>query len=210
MISSLRGTVLHVASSAGGADSVVVEVGGVGFSVAVPPDVARTARVGEELALHTTLIVREDALSLFGFASRDELEVFGTMLTVSGVGPKSALGVLSALTVDQIAAAVAEDDDKPFRRVSGIGPKTAKLIVVQLQGKLAPPAAAEPAAPLAADITARVVQAVAGLGWPERVAGDAVARAAEAASEADRASVQALLRLTLALLGPAGQGATRG
>ncbi|GAA3645284.1 Holliday junction branch migration protein RuvA [Microbacterium marinilacus] len=205
MISSLRGTVLHA-----GTDSVIVEVGGVGFSVAVPPDVARTAHVGETLLLHTSLIVREDALSLFGFADRAELDVFGAMLSVSGVGPKSALGVLSALTVDQIAAAVAEDDDKPFRKVSGIGPKTAKLIVVQLQGRLAPPA--ENSAPEKAptDVVARVVQAVAGLGWPERVAGDAVAQAAEAASDADRASVQALLRLTLALLGPAKQGAPRG
>ncbi|KQZ10007.1 Holliday junction branch migration protein RuvA [Microbacterium sp. MEC084] len=205
MISSLRGTVLHA-----GADSVIVEVGGVGFSVAVPPDVARTARVGETLALHTSLIVREDSLSLFGFASRDELEVFGAMLSVSGVGPKSALGVLSALTVDQIAAAVAEDDDRPFRKVSGIGPKTAKLIVVQLQGKLAPPAPSAAPAVVPDDVVTRVVTAVAGLGWPERVAGDAVAQAAEAASEADRASVQALLRLTLALLGPAKQGAARG
>lgn len=205
MISSLRGTVLHA-----GADSVIVEVGGVGFSVAVPPDVARTARVGETLALHTSLIVREDSLSLFGFASRDSLEVFGAMLSVSGVGPKSALGVLSALTVDQIAAAVAEDDDRPFRKVSGIGPKTAKLIVVQLQGKLAPPAPSAAPAVVPDDVVTRVVTAVAGLGWPERVAGDAVAQAAEAASEADRASVQALLRLTLALLGPAKQGAARG
>jgi Holliday junction DNA helicase RuvA len=211
MISSLRGTVLHA-----GADSVVVEVGGVGLSVAVPPDVARTARVGETLALHTSLIVREDALSLFGFATREELEVFGAMLSVSGVGPKSALGVLSALTVDQIAAAVADDDDRPFRKVSGIGPKTAKLIVVQLQGRLAPPAAATASAAVATtDVTSRVVQAVSGLGWPERVAGEAVAQAAETASAADRASVQALLRLTLALLGPAKpaaerQGAARG
>jgi len=201
MISSLRGTVLHAA-----ADSMVVEVGGVGFSVAVPPDVARTARVGETIALHTNLIVREDALSLFGFATRDELDVFGILLAVSGVGPKSALGVLAALTVDQISAAVAAEDDAPFRRVSGIGPKTAKLIVLQLQGKLAPPT---PAAAVKAptDVAASVVQAVAGLGWPERVAGDAVAQAAEGASDADRASVQALLRLTLALLGPAKQAA---
>ena len=201
MISSLRGTVLHAA-----ADSVVVEVGGVGFSVAVTPDVARTARIGETLALHTNLIVREDALSLFGFLEREELEVFIVLLGVSGVGPKSALGVLSGLTVDQIAAAVAEEDDAPFRKVSGIGPKTAKLIVLQLQGKLAPPAPAV-STKAAPDVAASVVQAVAGLGWPERVAGEAVAQAAEAASDADRASVQALLRLTLALLGPAKQAA---
>lgn len=205
MISSLRGTVLHAAG-----DGVVVEVGGVGLSVAVPPDVARTARLGDTVALHTSLIVREDSLSLFGFASREELEVFGAMLSVSGVGPKSALGVLSALTVDQIAAAVAEDDDKPFRKVSGIGPKTAKLIVVQLQGRLAAPAPSAAPATVPDEVVSRVVTAVAGLGWPERVAGDAVAQAAEAASDADRASVQALLRLTLALLGPAKQGISRG
>jgi len=204
MISFLRGDVLHA-----GLDSVVLDVGGVGFTVAVPADVARAARVGEEIALHTSLIVREDALSLFGFASRAELDVFGILLGVSGVGPKSALGVLSAMSIDQIAEAVQQEDDKPFRKVSGIGPKTAKLIAVQLQGKLAPPPAAAAAAPrgVANDVLAQVTQAVSGLGWPERVAGEAVAAAAEGASEADRASVQALLRLTLAALGPANGGA---
>lgn len=207
MISTLRGTVLHT-----GSDSVIVEVGGVGFSVAVPVDVARIARQGEELFLHTHLIVREDQLALFGFAEREELEVFAILLGVTGVGPKSALGVLSGLTIDQIAEAVANEDDKPFRKVSGIGPKTAKLIALQLQGRLAPPsptaAARGAAAPDA--VLAQVTQAVAGLGWPERVAVDAVASAAESASDADRASVPALLRLTLAALGPAQPGGARG
>lgn len=204
MISFLRGAVLHA-----GLDSVVLDVGGVGFSVAVTPEVARQARAGEELALHTHLIVREDALSLFGFASRDELDVFVILLGVSGVGPKSALGVLGAMSIDQIAEAVQLEDDTPFRKVTGIGPKTAKLIAVQLQGKLVAPQAASIAAPagMASDVLAQVTQAVAGLGWPERVAGEAVATAAETASEADRASMQALLRLTLAALGPAGGGA---
>ncbi|HJA04674.1 MAG: Holliday junction branch migration protein RuvA [Candidatus Microbacterium stercoravium] len=205
MISSVRGTVLHA-----GLDAVVVEVSGVGFSVAVPPDVARTARPGHELFLHTHLVVREDALSLFGFASRDELDVFGVLLGVSGVGPKSALGILSVLTIDQIAAAVDGEDDTPFRKVSGIGPKTAKLIVLQLQGKLQAPAvrdATRPSAP--ASVTAQVTAAVAGLGWPERTAADAVERAAEGASDDDRSSVQALLRLTLAALGPARTGGAR-
>ena len=85
--------------------------------------------------LHTNLIVREDALSLFGFETREELIVFALLLGVTGVGPKSALGVLSGLVVAQIAEAVAADDDAPFRRVSGIGPKTAKLIVVAARGQ---------------------------------------------------------------------------
>jgi len=205
MISSVRGTALHA-----GVDTVVIEVSGVGFSVAVPPDVARTSRSGHELFLHTHLVVREDALSLYGFASRDELDVFGVLLGIGGVGPKSALGILSALTIDQIAAAVEDEDDKPFRKVSGIGPKTAKLIVLQLQGKLQAPAAREaPGASAPASVTAQVTVAVAGLGWPERTAADAVERAAQGASDADRASVQALLRLTLAALGPANTGGAR-
>ncbi|MFT4235950.1 MAG: Holliday junction branch migration protein RuvA [Microbacterium sp.] len=198
MISSLRGTVLHA-----GLDSVVVETGGVGFSVAVPAGVARSARVGEQLHLHTHLIVREDLLALFGFATRDELEVFGVLLGVSGIGPKSALGVLSGLSIDQIAEAVQNEDDTPFRKISGIGPKTAKLIVVQLQGKLAPVAPSTPQAAAGGAVQAQVVQAVTGLGWPERTAHDAVASVVERASDADRQSVPALLRLTLAALGPA-------
>jgi Holliday junction DNA helicase RuvA len=111
----------------------------VGLTVAVTPHVAHATNVGDEVHLHTNLIVREDALSLFGFESRDELLVFTQLLGVTGVGPKSALGVLAALSVAQIAEAVSADDDAPFRRVSGIGPKTAKLIVVQLAGKIVAP-----------------------------------------------------------------------
>lgn len=199
MISSVRGRVVHLEP-----ESVVVEVGGVGLAVAVPAQLARATRLGDELHLHTSLIVREDALSLFGFATREELSVFVLLLGVTGVGPKSALGVLSALTVAQIADAVAADDDAPFRRVSGIGPKTAKLIVVQLAGRLAPTRSAvvhgTDAAPA---VTAQVTQALVGLGWSERTAAEALASVAEDASANDRASVQALLRLTLAVLGPA-------
>jgi Holliday junction DNA helicase RuvA len=199
MISSLRGTVVHLES-----DTMVVEVGGVGLAVAVTPQLATSATIGGPVHLHTTLIVREDALSLYGFAERDELAVFTQLIGVTGVGPKSALGVLSTLTVDQIAQAVSADDDAPFRRVSGIGPKTAKLIVVQLAGKLAPPRpAATQGAAAAPDVTAQVLQALVGLGWPERTAAEAVAIVADDATPADRGSVQALLRLTLAALGPA-------
>ncbi|OZB83844.1 Holliday junction branch migration protein RuvA [Microbacterium sp. 13-71-7] len=205
MISSLRGTVLSAST-----DSVIIEVGGVGFSVAVPGDVAHTARVGHELRLHTSLIVREDALSLYGFADAAELEVFGHLISVTGVGPKSALGVLSHLSVDQIATAVAADDDAPFRRVSGIGPKTAKLIVVQLTGKLHAPAAAPSAASIPDDISTQLIAALIGLGWSERVAAEAAERSATEASETERGSVALLLRRTLATLGPAQGGAARG
>jgi holliday junction DNA helicase RuvA len=199
MISSLNGTVGFVDD-----DSIVVVVGGVGLSVAVVPQLARSVSIGDQVHLHTNLIVREDALSLFGFESRAELVVFGQLLSVTGVGPKSALGVLSSLTVPQIAQAVADDDDAPFRRVSGIGPKTAKLIVVQLAGKLAPATVAVPStASPSGLVPAQVTQALVGLGWSERIALEAVTAVADEASETDRRSVQALLRLTLAALGPA-------
>jgi len=200
MISSLRGTVLHAAS-----DHVVIETGGVGFSVAVPADVAHTAVVGEQLRLHTSLIVREDALSLYGFGDRDELEIFGQLLSVTGVGPKSALGVLSHLTVDQIAEAVTAEDDAPFRRVSGIGPKTAKLIVVQLAGKVQPRVASTSIGAPVSAVTDQVTAALVGLGWSEKVAAEAAAQTAEDATDAERESVPALLRRTLAAMGPGGK-----
>ncbi|MDM4763236.1 Holliday junction branch migration protein RuvA [Galbitalea sp. SE-J8] len=199
MISSVRGTVLAAVGS-----SVVIEVGGVGLAVQVTPAHALTLRIGSEARVHTALIVREDDLSLFGFATPDELAVFDLLRGVSGVGPKSALGVLAAMTPDEVARAVASEDDGAFRKVSGIGPKTARLIAVSLQGKLVAIAPA-PAAPAArASVGDDVVVALTGLGWPERVAVEAVADALADAGPADAASVPALLRRALALLGPAG------
>ncbi|GAA4155476.1 Holliday junction branch migration protein RuvA [Gryllotalpicola daejeonensis] len=211
MISSLRGTVLR----ASGAE-LVIEVAGVGYLVSVTPEHALSLRVGDEALVHTALIVREDALSLFGFQDADQLEVFQLLLGVNGVGPKSALGVLSVMTPDQIAAAVQADDDAAFRKVSGIGPKTAKLIVVQLTGKLhaVAPAAAAPATKQKNTVGDDVRVALVGLGWPEKVAADAVAEVlaelGEAAADASAASVPALLRRALALLGPAPQHQTAG
>lgn len=198
MISSLHGTVLHT-----GTDTVDVLVSGVGFTVTVTPDVARAARVGEHVELHTALIVREDALSLFGFADRAHRELFGILLGVTGVGPKSALGVVGSLRIDEIAQAVADGDDTPFRRVSGIGPKTAKLIVVQLAGRLSAPAPVAGGRGIPARMSAQVVAALTGLGWSERVAGDAVDAVLARHEGAETAGVPAVLRLALAQLGPA-------
>ena len=203
MISSLRGRVLTAAGS-----SVVIEVGGVGFHVNTTPALALASREGHELAVHTSLIVREDALTLFGFATRSELDVFELLIGVTGVGPKSALGVLSALSPDQVAAAVQNDDDAVFRKVSGIGPKTAKLITVSLAGKLvaiAPASASSPSVVATGGIAESVLAALTGLGWSERVAAEAVEETMGAASETEAASVPALLRLTLSRLGPAQQ-----
>jgi holliday junction DNA helicase RuvA len=199
MISSVRGTVLTVSGTV-----AVIDVGGVGLAVQVTPQHGLALRVGSEATVHTALIVREDDLSLFGFATRAELEVFDLLRGVSGVGPKSALGVLSTLSPDEVARAVALEDDVPFRKVSGIGPKTAKLIAVSLQGKLLAPAVSGASSTAAAptSISANVIAALVGLGWNERVAAQAVDEVAANATDDERGSVQALLRLSLAALGP--------
>ena len=205
MISSVRGLVLSSRGS-----TVEIEVGGVGLSVHVTPQLALSLRVGSEATVHTALIVREDDLSLFGFADSDELAVFDLLRGVTGVGPKSAIGVLAVMTPGDIAVAVASEDDGAFRKVSGIGPKTAKLIVVSLAGKLLAPvlSAMVRGGARASSTGESVTLALVGLGWPERVAIVAVDEALAHATEADRASVQAVLRLALARLGPQGGGAS--
>lgn len=201
MISSLRGRVLAAAGN-----SLVIDVGGVGFQVNTTPALVLASRLGDEAAVHTSLVVREDSLTIFGFGTRDELEVFELLIGVTGVGPKSALGVLSALSPEQIADAVHRDDDAQFRKVSGIGPKTAKLINVSLAGKLAPPTTRRADAPVASGgIADSVLAALTGLGWSERVAAEALDETILAASEVEASSVPSLLRLTLARLGPAQQ-----
>jgi Holliday junction DNA helicase RuvA len=197
MISSVRGTVIAIAGPA-----VIIEVGGVGLSVQVTPEHALRLRVGSEATVRTALIVREDDLSLYGFVDADELTVFDALRGVTGVGPKSAMGVLAAMEPAEIASAIARDDDAAFRKVSGIGPKTAKLIVLSLAGKLAivPRGGSAPRA--AASVEQSVLVALMGLGWNERAAGQAVDEAMAGATAAERVAVPALLRLALTRLGP--------
>ncbi len=200
MISSVRGTVLLALGT-----TVVIEVGGVGLSVQVTPQHALGVRVGSETTVRTALIVREDDLSLYGFSEADELEAFDLLRGVTGVGPKSAMGVLAAMTPSDIAQAVAREDDAAFRKVSGIGPKTAKLIVVSLAGKLLVSAASRTTSSAKkSSVSENVTVALVGLGWPERVAIHAVDEALSTASDSERDAVPALLRLALANLGPQG------
>lgn len=204
MIASLRGTCIDVAGSA-----VVIEVGGVGYAVTVTPAHALTMRHGAEVFVRTAMIVREDEHLLFGFESTDALRVFDLLRSVSGVGPKSALGVLGAMDPAQIANAVANDDDAAFRKVSGIGPKTAKLIIVALSGKLTafetssaaagPGAAAHPA-------SEDVVIALVGLGWREDAARSAVDETIANEPGVAAMGTQALLRAALGALRPTGAG----
>lgn len=194
MISRLDGTVLSARGQ-----RLVIGVGGIGYAVAVTPPASLAARIGAEVSLHTHLVVREDELSLYGFETEAELEVFELLIGVSGVGPKSALGVLAHLTPDELARAVEGEDEKAFKAVSGIGPKTAKLLILQLSGKLVAPTATATAK--GSDARADVLTALTGLGWSERTANDAIERAAVATPDA-AGTTGTLLRAALAILGP--------
>lgn len=194
MIASLHGSVLDVR-----AGHVVIEVGGVGVRAEITTACSQAMVVGSVTSLFTQLVVREDSLTLFGFVDADELEMFNLLNTVSGVGPRSALGILSELHPTEIAIAVKRDDDKPFRQVSGIGPKTAKLIVVSLAGKIdAFGYSNAVGAPVTSgnsnDQSIAIVQALVGLGWPEGAASDAVASAQRVEAELND---QELLRASL-------------
>ena len=199
MIASVRGTVLAVRES-----SCVSDVSGVGYLVAITANHRSTLTVGESAYLLTTLIVREDAMTLFGFENQESLELFEAFITVSGVGPRSALAILSHLTPAEAFMAVVNEDDSVFRKVSGIGPKTAKLIIVQLAGKLtAVTAATVPhKAPVSArDAAETVIVALVGLGWVERTARETVE---SVQSEKSDVTAATLLRLALAALSKAG------
>lgn len=203
MISTLTGTVTAVTST-----GAVVDVGGVGFFTHVPTRTLRQLRVGEETRMFTALIVREDDMSLYGFALEEDRQVFELLRSVNGVGPKSALGVLSDLSPADIARAVEAEDDKAFTAVSGIGPKTGKLIVVTLAGKVGHLGGGTPARIsatgdnlLSAAARHDIVQALTGLGWSEKVVNRAVDDVI-ADIDGDLPAVTELIRRTLGQLGP--------
>ena len=197
MIASLSGTVLALNQQ-----QAVIDVSGVGYQVFITPEASIALKLGEGVRLHTALIVREDAFTLFGFSTLEELEMFDLLRSVTGVGPKSALGILASMSSDAIRVAVISEDDSAFKRVSGIGPKTAKLITVTLAGKLVGlpagvAAKANHATPVV-DLTS-LISALQGLGWNERQASEAVR--AVAAELGPRAGADALLKAALAQLG---------
>ena len=204
MISSVRGPVAHV-----GLDHVVVEVGGVGMLVHTTPATASTCRRGSEASLATSLVVREDSLTLFGFSAPAERDMFETLQTVSGVGPRLALAMLSVMGPDQLAAALSTGDSKALTTIPGIGAKSAERLVLELRDKVGavrgsdvgPASGAPTSGPGGREPwRGQVTEALVGLGWSAKQAGDAVERvAATAPSDAD---IAAYLRLALRELRP--------
>ena len=197
MISSVRGQVLSVEL-----DHAVVEVGGVGLAIRAVPATLATLRRGEQARLATSLVVREDSLTLYGFVDGAARELFVLLQTVAGVGPRLALAMLAVLEPDCLRAALAEGDLTVLTRVPGIGRKGAERLVVELRDKVGglAPAASGPAAGAGGGVRPQVTEALVGLGFAARQAEQAVEAVL---AEADRESTETseVLRGALTRLG---------
>ena len=159
MIATLRGEVSQIEESA-----IVLEVGGVGMRVFVPSPLRTQLKAGEVILLYTHLVVREDALTLYGFESQADRELFNTLLGVDGVGPKVALSVLSTMTLDAIQRAVFADEADILSRVPGVGKKTAQKMALHLKDKLKPTDALARVAAMS-DTDGEVLAALTALGY---------------------------------------------
>lgn len=188
MIASLTGEV-----SASSSGQVVLDVSGVGYLINSTAAVSSSLSTGERVKFFTSLVVREDAMTLFGFLEPEQLEVFELLRSVNGVGPKSALAILAELGVEQIAQAVFQESDQTFKSVSGIGAKTSKLIVLSLAGKLGSSSGRKGSSSFESAVAGLI-----GLGWSERASRDAVSKVATADQ-----SEQQLLRAALQILSKA-------
>jgi Holliday junction DNA helicase RuvA len=213
MIASVRGVVLSA-----GLDSAVIEVGGVGLRLHTTAGTAASLRPGTEARLATTLVVREESLTLYGFVDEDERAVFTLVQTVSGVGPRLALAMLAIHAPDGLRRAIGSGDLAALTKVPGIGKKGAERIILELRDKIGVPSstASSGAVRQAGDeASAQVRDALVGLGWSSRQADDAVetvrptlvrtgvgngSGSSQGAGD-DNTSVSALLRAALRELG---------
>lgn len=168
MIYNLRGTLTYCDQN-----FAVVECGGVGFKCFTTLTTLREiGKVGNEVNLFTHLSVREDAMDLFGFASKEELESFRLLISVSGIGPKAAVAILSEMTPDRLAVCIASGDAKMLTKAQGVGKKTAERVVLELKDKMGAIGSSEVAAAAAAGSaegtdSAEAVQALVALGYTQ-------------------------------------------
>jgi Holliday junction DNA helicase RuvA len=204
VISSVRGEVLSL-----GLDHAVVEVGGVGLAVQATPSTLARLRRGQPARLETALVVREDSLTLFGFADAAEREMFLLLQTVSGVGPRVALATLAVLDPQSLSVALADGNLTTLMSVPGIGRKGAERLVVELRDKVAPTSPADAgedevlASPVAAGtLRDQVVEALVGLGFAAKPAEKAVDEVLGGSSAAGSSDSSAVLRAALTRLGP--------
>jgi Holliday junction DNA helicase RuvA len=199
MIASVRGTVTAVTL-----DQVVIEVGGVGLAIRATPSTLAGLRRGQEARLATTLVVREDSLTLFGFASDAAKELFELVQSVSGVGPKIALALIAVLEPDELRRALASGDYATLTRAPGIGRKGAERLVLELRDKVGVVAGGVVTGPMAAAAwRPKLADALVGLGFTVKQADDAMTTLAADTDDPAVADgdVGVLLRRALGLLG---------
>lgn len=187
MIATLRGEVTQIEENA-----IVLEVGGVGLRVFVPATLRTKLRAGEKAFLYTHLVVREDALTLYGFESQADRELFTILLGVDGVGPKVALSVLSSMTLEAVQRAVFADEAELLSRVPGVGKKTAQKMALHLKDKLKPTDALAKVAAMS-DKDSEVLAALTALGYSVVEAQAAIQSIAKDAPD----NVEERLRLAL-------------
>ncbi|WP_342319850.1 Holliday junction branch migration protein RuvA [Corynebacterium mayonis] len=200
MIDSLNGEVISI-----GLDHAVIECNGVGYRfLSAPPTLARLTR-GERARVMTAMVVKDDGVTLYGFADDDARSMFHKLQTVSGLGPKLAIACLSVFDPAELAGHIAGDNVKAIQTIPGVGKKMAERMILELKDKLdafssAPPdaASATPSGAGSALVTEQVVEALVGLGFNERVARPVVDKLVEASPEE---SSSALLRAALSQLG---------
>ncbi len=199
MIAFVRGQVAAV-----GLTSAVVEVGGIGLEVLCTPGTLATLRPGQSATLPTSMVVREDSLTLFGFLDEDERTTFELVQTASGVGPKLAQAILAVLGPDDLRLAITSEDVKTLTRVPGIGQKGAQRIILELKDRIGTPTGrpgGASVAPVGPDWRGQVQQGLVGLGWSTKDADKAVDAVAPEAGETP--DVAALLRAALRSLSKA-------
>ncbi|GGU03731.1 Holliday junction branch migration protein RuvA [Streptomyces violascens] len=183
-------------------DTAVVEVGGIGMALQCTPNTLAELRVGQHAKLATSLVVREDSLTLYGFADDDEKQVFELLQTANGVGPRLAQAVLSVHTPDALRRAFATGDEKALTAVPGIGKKGAQKLLIELKDRLGAPVGNAPAvgAPVTSGWRDQLHAALIGLGYATREADEAVTAVAPQAEASDQPNIGALLKAALQTL----------
>jgi holliday junction DNA helicase RuvA len=194
MIASVRGEVLDIAL-----DHVVIEAAGVGYKVMATPSTLSTLRRGSEARLTTAMIVREDSMTLYGFADSDARNLFSTLLAVSGIGPSIALGALAIYDGPTLRQKIADGDVTGLTRIPKVGKKTAELLVLTLRDKMGPIASAAGAMAVSGHaVRGPVVEALVGLGFAAKLAEDATDKVLANEPEATQSTA---LRAALLMLG---------
>ncbi|MEY4348362.1 MAG: Holliday junction branch migration protein RuvA [Actinomycetota bacterium] len=193
MIAQLRGTIVSILGNV-----IVIDANGVGYEVTVTPQTLSTLRVGNEATIAIRMIVREDAMILFGFSSTDERALFDRLQTVNGVGPKLALTILAATSAEALIAAISSGDEAALVRIPGVGKKSAARLILELGDKLVATSVAQ-----SARWQSNVIDALVSLGWSTKDATAAVGRIDEKSIDVEDAG--SALRAALALLDKSGR-----